>query len=203
MHKLRTITAIVGLSVVTLMPSLSAQPSPTTYRNIELPDPVTRETHGDDIIRQWIDAYYEGRPLHHWAEAHPDTLDTYGHEAVHAWIVLYWRQVWIDTYNANLAAEQAQKEAQRRSGGSYVNGIEVCNGGDLPPCHVVHRESRFDPNARNPRSTAWGLYQFLRGTWRGVCPEYPHGSATVAQQVECARRLWDNGRGRSHWALTL
>lgn len=95
---------------------------------------------------------------------------------------------------------QRRAEAARRTGGAYVQGIEVCNGRTLPTCAIVRRESRFDPNARNPRSSAWGLYQFLRGTWRGVCPEYPHGSASVAQQVECARRLWAGGRGASHWS---
>jgi len=95
----------------------------------------------------------------------------------------------------------AHLEAQRRAtSGTHVHGIEVCNGRTLPTCAIVRRESRFDPNARNPRSSAWGLYQFLRGTWRGVCPEYPHGSASVAQQVECARRLWAGGRGASHWS---
>ncbi len=98
------------------------------------------------------------------------------------------------------AVEQAR--LARLAGGAYVQGIEVCNGRTLPTCAIVRRESRFDPNARNPASSAWGLYQFLRGTWRGVCPEFPHGRASVAQQVECARRLWAGGRGSNHWRLT-
>lgn len=97
------------------------------------------------------------------------------------------------------AVEQAR--LARLTGGAYVQGIEVCNGRTLPTCAIVRRESRFDPNARNPASSAWGLYQFLRGTWRGVCPEFPHGRASVAQQVECARRLWAGGAGRGHWSL--
>jgi len=97
---------------------------------------------------------------------------------------------------------EAQRLAATRTGGAYVQGIEVCNGRTLPTCGIVRRESGFNPHARNPRSSAWGLYQFLRGTWRGVCPEYPHGAASVAQQVECARRLWNGGRGAGHWRLT-
>lgn len=101
---------------------------------------------------------------------------------------------------AHLEAQRA--EAARRTGGAYVQGIEVCNGRTLPTCGIVRRESRFNPNIWNTGgSGAWGLYQFLRSTWRATCPEYPHGSASVAQQVECARRLWNGGRGRGHWGL--
>lgn len=89
-----------------------------------------------------------------------------------------------------------------RTGYGYVDGILVCNGTTLPTCGIVDRESDFNPNIRNSSSTAWGLYQFLRGTWNAVCREFQHGRATVAQQVECARRLWDNGRGSFHWRLT-
>jgi len=33
--------------------------------------------------------------------------------------------------------------------------------------YVIHRESRGDPNAKNPASTASGLLQFLSGWWAG------------------------------------
>lgn len=42
-------------------------------------------------------------------------------------------------------------------------GIDRATLADLVWC-----ESRFDPEARNPRSTATGLAQFLDGTWRWV-----------------------------------
>lgn len=135
---------------------------------------------------------------HHWSEVPVEIQEEYSPEVIQAWIDAYWVNEWIRAYNWNKWMEEASK----RTGYGYVDGIEVCNGIDLPTCGIVHRESRFNPNARNPHSTAWGLYQFLRGTWRSVCPEYPHGSASVAQQVECARRLWDGGRGKSHWRLT-
>lgn len=143
-----------------------------------------------------------GAVYHHWSETPADVQATHSPEVIQGWIDAYWVNEWVNAYWFNRWMEAAAENA-KRTGGAYVQGIEVCNGSTLPPCHVVRRESNFDPNARNPRSTAWGLFQFLRGTWNSVCPEFPHGSATVAQQVECARRLWDNGRGRSHWALTL
>jgi SLT domain-containing protein len=30
------------------------------------------------------------------------------------------------------------------------------------------RESRYNPTLQNPRSTAFGLYQFLNSTWKGT-----------------------------------
>ncbi len=33
-------------------------------------------------------------------------------------------------------------------------------------------ESSFDPTAKNPRSTAFGLFQFLDGTWKGVVRQF-------------------------------
>ena len=75
----------------------------------------------------------------------------------------------------------------------------ICSGNDLPPCYVVQRESRFDPQAENPTSTASGLYQFLDGTWAGY-KGYGHAShAPVHVQVERARQIWNGGRGCGHW----
>ncbi|MCK4782079.1 transglycosylase SLT domain-containing protein [Candidatus Parcubacteria bacterium] len=34
---------------------------------------------------------------------------------------------------------------------------------------IAHCESRFDPNAKNPNSSATGIYQFMIGTWNGYC----------------------------------
>ena len=33
---------------------------------------------------------------------------------------------------------------------------------------IVQRESNWNPRAKNPRSSAYGLFQFLNGTWKGV-----------------------------------
>lgn len=146
----------------------------------------------------------QGLPVHSVEEVSPELRAEHSDEVLQAWIDAYWTARWIDVYWARIVAlHEAFERAKARPTPPHLDGIEVCNGSDLPPCYVVERESRFRPNARNPRSSAWGLYQFLAGTWRSVCPEYRHGSATVAQQVECARRLWDGGRGASHWRATV
>lgn len=42
-------------------------------------------------------------------------------------------------------------------------------GGQLAALYnLVSRESSFNPNAQNPSSTAYGLFQFLNGTWAGT-----------------------------------
>ena len=96
----------------------------------------------------------------------------------------------------------AHLAATRRPTGRLVAGIEVCNGSDLPTCAIVWRESRFDPHAENPTSTASGLYQFIDSTWRTCRTGHPHAAwAPVSVQVACARRIWAGGRGARHWRL--
>lgn len=89
-------------------------------------------------------------------------------------------------------------------------------GGDLPPCWVLRRESLMaaDPprvwngNCYMPvgslgqcgRSTASGLWQVLRSTWKGYAGYINAADAPVAVQNDFARMLWQNGRGCSAWA---
>jgi len=70
---------------------------------------------------------------------------------------------------------------------------------------VVHHESRGNPRAENPRSTASGLFQFLDGTWRHYARHVPsarkyghasHAPAAVQWQVALLAVKWG---GRHHW----
>lgn len=102
---------------------------------------------------------------------------------------------------ARLLAYAAAIAAAQCRGYGCVQGIRVC-GGDLPTCPIVWRESRFDPHAENPTSTASGLYQFIDGTFATCRTGYRHASsAPVSVQVSCARQIWNHGRGASHWRL--
>ena len=56
-------------------------------------------------------------------------------------------------------------------------------------------ESGFNPHAKNPNSTAKGLFQFLNGTWKTHC----EGEVTNPDNnAKCAMRLISEG-GISHW----
>jgi hypothetical protein len=76
-------------------------------------------------------------------------------------------------------------------------------GGDLPPCWVLDRESgyndgddfTYDIHAYNPSGCGRrGCY----GKWQ-CDPRSCDGTGTEAEQDAEARRLWDGGRGCSHW----
>jgi hypothetical protein len=129
---------------------------------------------------------------------------------------LYWAEVIrqqqrraADTaWQARVAAYWAALHAP------YPHGL--C-GGDLPPCWVVHRESKGDiriwnggcyapvgwTGRRSPcgGSTASGKFQFIRGSWGNFRGYLNAADAPERVQDDRARQLYDHGRGGSHWGL--
>lgn len=68
-------------------------------------------------------------------------------------------------------------------------------GGDLPPCWVMMRESGGNIRAHNPTGCSGrGCY----GKWQ-CDPRTCDGTGSEAEQDAEARRVWDHGRGCSHW----
>jgi peptidoglycan hydrolase-like protein with peptidoglycan-binding domain len=43
-------------------------------------------------------------------------------------------------------------------------------------CNLVRGESGWNPSAKNPSSSAFGLFQFLTSTWKKFLPESPYGT---------------------------
>lgn len=70
---------------------------------------------------------------------------------------------------------------------------------------VLECESKGDPYAENPRSSAAGLFQFLRGTWDHVAaqldlPTYAAGGPfDASDNIEAAAWLLYEGGGWGHW----
>lgn len=66
---------------------------------------------------------------------------------------------------------------------------------------IVARESGGNLRAKNPRSTASGLYQFLDGTFVAVT-KLPAPARAYSRKVQTGAfwRLFDDGRGRGHWS---
>lgn len=67
-------------------------------------------------------------------------------------------------------------------------------------------ESGGKPDAKNPDSTASGLFQFLRGTWEWVRPHTGVGSFDsgaafdpVSNVEQAAHLLYMDGGGKQHW----
>lgn len=53
---------------------------------------------------------------------------------------------------------------------------------EWPAMHtLVMKESGFNPHAKNPRSTAFGLFQFLDSTWKSVGIQK---TSDVSQQIQ-------------------
>ena len=69
---------------------------------------------------------------------------------------------------------------------------------------VARAESNFDPKAKNPLSTASGIFQFLDGTFKQFCLKSYSLTNSMAEkndpdiQIECAMRMISEG-GLSHW----
>lgn len=64
---------------------------------------------------------------------------------------------------------------------------------------IAWRESRYDPYAKNPSSTASGLFQFLNTTWANT----PYASRNVFSakwNSLAAAYLMSQPGGMSHWA---
>lgn len=72
---------------------------------------------------------------------------------------------------------------------------------------VLSGESRGDPNADNPRSTARGLFQFLRSTWNDMVPTEvtggPYGSGVVYDpEANIRAAAWlQAAEGWSQWSV--
>lgn len=53
---------------------------------------------------------------------------------------------------------------------------------------LVSRESSWNPSAQNPRSTAFGLKQFLDGTWAGVGCTKAEAIGNPVYQLNCGQK---------------
>lgn len=108
------------------------------------------------------------------------------------------------------AAPRVHTASVSRPRSTDMVGVQC--GGDLPPCYVLKRESGGDPHIWNGRcymptgsygqcgrSSASGLWQFLRSTWAGFAGYVNAADAPVEVQNEKARLVWAGGRGCHHW----
>lgn len=61
---------------------------------------------------------------------------------------------------------------------------------------IAQAESQFNPTNKNPSSSASGLFQILKGTWKSYSCT---GSVmNAADNISCARKIYDDD-GTSQW----
>lgn len=188
-----TVTTLIGGTAVGESSTPDVPGSSTEQRSAEQTITVKGVTYTEAQLQAWIAAVERHRVEEMWRKI--VALDK-AYKAHVLWSNIAKLDAWYKEQERKRAAAQAA------AGGVWIEGIQVCNGTSLPSCYIVKRESGFNPRAKNPRSTASGLYQFINSTWRTCGTGYPTAmSAPVRVQVECARRIWNNGRGAGHWAV--
>lgn len=86
-------------------------------------------------------------------------------------------------------ASASPVDAQENVGTTTARQLVVSAFPDAPiMVRIAQAESHMIPNAKNPRSTATGLFQVLSGTARA----YGCGDQTIAEEsIKCARKIYD------------
>lgn len=70
---------------------------------------------------------------------------------------------------------------------------------------IVRSESNFDPQAKNPRSSASGVMQYVNGTFKAYCIDKYELTDTMADknnpiiQIDCAIEMLKEKNGWRHW----
>jgi hypothetical protein len=107
------------------------------------------------------------------------------------------------TLNAAIRALAAQAAAMAAAAATRVaGGITVALGGGGARAWIIAHESGGNPRAKNPTSTASGLYQMINGTWKAYGGSTPTAAqASVAEQNAVADRYvaarygsWENAQ---------
>lgn len=64
-----------------------------------------------------------------------------------------------------------------------VAGVPEVWATDPDLVELVRRESNWNLTAKNPGSSAFGLFQLIKATWREYLPEVPYGTADALWQA--------------------
>lgn len=112
-------------------------------------------------------------------------------------IALWNKKVEENRIAAQKAAARQRSETRAPSRNAIVAYIQA-NFAQVEAC-IIKRESGGNPVAKNPRSTASGLYQFLDSTWANYGGFARAMDAPASVQREKFVLVMNNGYGYSHW----
>jgi hypothetical protein len=101
---------------------------------------------------------------------------------------------------AQAAAQQRQRTTRTATPQQAGSSTGHACGGDLPPCCVMMRESKGNPNVVNASSGAAGKWQFMPGTWAGYGGYSSAAQAPESVQDARARQIYAGGAGAGNWA---
>jgi len=91
--------------------------------------------------------------------------------------------------NPCIPAEESPQQIFSRLCAHYPD--DICAKAEV----IIQAESNWNPKAKNPTSTASGLFQFIKGTWEYHCKGHVFDPE---DNIACGLRLLDQG-GDRHW----
>jgi hypothetical protein len=75
----------------------------------------------------------------------------------------------------------------------HAAAIIACESGD------TINLGTYTLSAKNPNSSASGLFQFINSTYRGLTGREDARYDTAQNQYKAFKKLWNNGAGWKHW----
>lgn len=93
--------------------------------------------------------------------------------------------------SSGIVIEQPVERPDARAATTSISDMVVSAFPDAPVMiRIAQAESQMRPEARNPRSTASGLFQILNSTWRAYkCQGSPYNAE---DNIACARKIYDD-----------
>jgi len=137
------------------------------------------------------------RPAHAYEDRLEVSHGQYRHRMEYKWY--YGVDAQLRWWRAVKNSETA-REAQQPLPSPLGHALSPVSGHYCAiPAYICQRESRYDPRAQNPVSSASGKYQFLDSTWANYGGFQHAKDAPEWMQDEKAREVWA-ATGGAAWA---
>ena len=129
-------------------------------------------------------------------------------------------RAWENTFTADVSAVDAAPEVPMAANvtshpflaefqeATTTAGVPLQWADDPSLVALVRHESNFKPDAKNPNSTAYGLFQFIQSTWKHFLTEVPYPTPDPYWQAVggfryIKKRYGDPSRAWAFWQATV